>query len=271
MWLIYGHGCGYLRECEELPDELRYGETAYEMSPALEALEAVYKQIPRERSEREAGHVMWAVLRQCVASGMRFNKTDFGLIKRRYRPFGAEGLEQVYSLACGVDRYGTDHRRCNLSAARSVEWLLGRKPFMYFRVPCVVPKNPRPRRAAVGTRLEWPELGGIFVTSFGSDHLVAVRYRDWDTDPALDYATRIANEWLNRLWNGARRDPTPSLDSFYSWEEGQFEPAEILGMIRQMHVDSYTSHDRKVDRRVKITPRDLRRITLERLEEAREA
>lgn len=123
-------------------------------------------------SWRKYNSALRGALWLAVESGMRFQLDDFSYISRHYRPgYWMENVEDSYSRLV--------HSR-NLSAIRSFEKWIGRKPFIADNL--WYPRCVR-GRLCVGARFPWKEEQ-VVVTSFGRDgtYLIACTHvwRRWE-------------------------------------------------------------------------------------------
>lgn len=155
-----------------------------EQSPVMQLLELVWRSglTATSHSWSRLNHGMLEALRLAVGSGMEFAEADFQKLladnPRRFRSgFWIGEREKLYELAVTVG---------NLSAAKSFEQAVGRKPFMADEVDpgedrsgYVHRTGTRKReRLAVGFRFPW-EGETVKVTSFARDnsYLTACSYR----------------------------------------------------------------------------------------------
>jgi len=148
-----------------------------DISPAREYIEHAWQHTPRSSSDQRRTHAVSSSLRNAIRAGMRFEPDDFKRIDKGIGMgwiVGAEGLDPIYSLACGSER-----ATANPSAVAALEKFLGRHPFLWAE------KSKTAERLRVGSDFTW-KGHRVCVTSFARDQksLVACCYKNWRPDKA---------------------------------------------------------------------------------------
>ena len=132
-----------------------------QLSPVIQLLQVIWNHTC------DAGH-SWERLNAALQSGLAlaigygfvFERDDFVEIAKRFRPGYWLNGESYYSRAVEGPGCGGGRKYANLSAAKAFEHWVERKPYIV-----------KGRRLALGSEVQHPEHGRLWVTSISKEEI----------------------------------------------------------------------------------------------------